>query len=78
MNEMVERVAAAIDCPATASCTPGQRLHSEKCPKCLDMARNAIAAMREPTEAMVKAADGKGIDEDPTVYWTVMIDAALK
>ena len=45
-------------------------------------ARAAIEAMREPTEAMLEAVssfnDIKHIDQDPSYYWPLMIDAALK
>lgn len=48
------------------------------------MARAAIEAMREPTDAMT-GAEGVGwardgsahIDRDPREYWPLMIDAAL-
>lgn len=41
----------------------------------LGLARRIIAAMREPTEAMLKAAKTEGPDDD---VWRAMIDAALK
>lgn len=45
-------------------------------------ARAAIEAMREPTEVMLEAVssfnDIKHIDQDPSYYWPLMIDAALK
>ena len=52
----------------------------------LRLARAAIAALREPTKAMILAAEqqrdiggdaGPG-DLDPTLAWRAMIDAALK
>lgn len=43
------------------------------------MARAAIAAMREPTDAMIEPVLKPGmIDQDPRDYWPIMIDAALK
>jgi hypothetical protein len=43
------------------------------------MARSAIAAMREPTDAMYDAVHKDGmIDQDPSFYWPIMIDEALK
>lgn len=51
MNEMVERVAKAIHAAQYA------RIHDEALGLTdLDVARSAIAAMREPTEAMLDAA----------------------
>lgn len=50
-----------------------------------EMARGAIAAMREPTEAMVDAGRAKDDRTTPyvqaeecEVHWCAMIDAALK
>lgn len=40
-------------------------------------ARAAISAMREPTEAMLKAADGHWFEGHPRDCWQAMIDAAL-
>jgi hypothetical protein len=67
MNEMIERVAAAIDGLIREPCTL----------TCGQIARVAIEAMREPTEAMKKAACDQ---YDPLGYrvWPWMIDAALK
>jgi hypothetical protein len=79
MTDIVERVARAIRrqkfertgrlrCLDETSVTPEE----------LGEARAAIAAMRDPTDAMVDAAyafsSGEGI---PETMWTVMIDAAL-
>jgi len=86
MSEMVERVATAIakqegciwdpipDCPACQKNHPA-------C--CLNAARAAIAAMREPTAAMCKVFDlaYPQYDDPPTTgetYWDLGIDAALK
>ena len=72
MSEMVRRVAWAI-------CAPNGGLGCcGECGAIVERARAAIAAMREPTEAMVSAADAVGIDSDPTEYWPAMIDEALK
>ncbi len=47
-----------------------------------DLAKAAIAAMREPSEGMIKAsnlAEGSGnLDTDATNIYQAMIDAALK
>lgn len=44
-----------------------------------DLARAAIAAMREPSESMVQAARTSApFDRDVTETWPLMIDAALK
>ena len=71
MTEMIERVARAI-----AQCLnePGQCSYS-------DIARAAIEAMREPTEAMIKeGAYGSGEDSAGVACgaWKAMIDEALK
>ncbi len=68
MSEMVERVAKAIANNSNLyGCDPK------------NIARAAIEAMREPTEAMEKAVSGdEHIDQDPRYYWPLMIDAALK
>lgn len=74
MSEMVEQVAKAIwelwsnidgvyDQPAWADL-------KEK-DKCLDLARAAIEAMREPTKAMRLLGNDREI-------WRAMIDAALR
>ena len=71
MSEMVERVAKALAReydrdPETDNVGLGTQLSTA-------MARAAIAAMREPTEAMLYA----GWQEDSSI-WRAMIDAALK
>ncbi len=43
-----------------------------------NMARAAIAAMREPTETMLKAAQERKGQQSYTDIWHDMIDAALK
>jgi len=74
MGEMVERVAKAL-----------QEAHGPNLPSPYEaMARAAISAMREPTEAMVYASpeEGTGWNEAArgyaATYWSAMIDAALK
>lgn len=44
------------------------------------MARAAIAALREPTEAMISEGycEAGGTDADPEKVWKFMIDQALK
>ena len=41
------------------------------------LARAAIEAMREPTEAMIAADQGQA-DEDAIASWQAMIDAAIE
>ena len=75
MNEMVERVARAIE--ADSNYVISQH-HSKA------LARAAIAAMREPTASMIDAAWEPGPrpvdfgDYDPQGIYQAMIDAALK
>lgn len=75
-NEMIERVAKAM---MEASTTVGHSSWS-------DIARAAIEAMREPTEAMIEHADANafgGVAPGEPLYhgakntWQHMIDAAL-
>lgn len=77
MSEMVERVAAAIDdkleeCHVVLNFSQAQSI-----------ARAAIAAMREPTQAMIEAGAISGAAE-PIEHsnfadaWRNMIDTALK
>lgn len=70
MSEMVERVANVLMREGIGFTATKDDAEA--------MARAAIASMREPTEAMVKA----GFDEDnlyrhPSESWPAMIDAAL-
>ena len=71
-SEMVERVATAI---RTMQTRPGGYTDVE------DVARVAIAAMREPTEAMEAAGDDKAegwMSAAPAgPVWRAMCDAAL-
>lgn len=79
MSEMVERVAGAIY-DAAGDCDQEMNLAAARA-----LARAAIAAMREPTEAM-KAAGGFAYMERGGMnardgsddIWRAMIDAALK
>ena len=77
MSEMVERVAREIgrvmvlNFPATEHLTSGivER----------EIARAAIAAMREPTALMVERGRDAKDDESTTIeIWQIMIDGALK
>lgn len=89
MSEMIERVAQAIDpLPWTDLARDHWRKGGVEEGKeaARAKARAAIEAMREPTEAMVKAGtigwdpmDGSGVRPvfDPTKPYEAMIDAAL-
>ena len=77
MSDMVERVARAL---RECDCDP---MHNDE--DYANMAYAAIAAMREPTEAMIaKSLDGKAGDylgvgpKVVTAVWQAMIDAALE
>ena len=92
MSEMIERVAEAIGCIDADRCTRQRTAPSKRtkwqmkpCDLCMDAARNAIEAMREPTEAMLDAAwrlpdDGPAIIYKSAIEekWREMIGAALK
>lgn len=78
MSEMVERVARAIsaehirlDGMTWEQCHPKYQEDRRR------MARAAIAAMREPTQAMI-LGDNKHDDYDPKYVWQLMIDEALR
>lgn len=73
MSEMVERVIAAM-VATECDCASWARGPLE------EIARAAIAAMREPTKAMLKASGAEGLLEEDHVEmtWDSMIDAALK
>jgi hypothetical protein len=66
MSEMVERIAASIKTKAWSLDLP---LRDEEC---ADLARAAIAAMREPTDTV------KSLFSDGHLVWNAMIDEALK
>lgn len=92
MSEMIERVAEAIGCIDADRCTRQRTVPSKRtkwqmkpCDLCMDAARDAIEAMREPTEAMLDAAwrlpdDGPAIIYKSAIEekWREMIEAALK
>lgn len=57
--------------------------------ECIDIARAAVEAMREPTAAMIKAGNATGMficgdedvhesDREPKGVWQAMIDDVLK
>lgn len=69
MSEMVERVAAAIRDHRS------DEPHADRKRACRELARAAIAAMREPTEVMYIYAYVN--DSTAMATWTEMIDAAL-
>ena len=94
MSDMVEKVARAIDPEAfdlprdTRGAAQKWRLRTAKARK---LARAAIEAMREPTEAMCRTGesskgasspeswvDGSYTPENVELIWKDMIDAALK
>ena len=77
MSEMVDRVAMAVHDAL------GNPEDIEAKAGCLEIARAVIAAMREPTEAMVMSAPfsydfGEGDKWSVRVLWRRMIDEALK
>lgn len=84
-SEMVERVAGALHAAHAEVGWP-----ADECETCDKLARAAIEAMREPTEAMIRAGEpvvydcyslepGEGLDENPALpTWQAMIDAALQ
>lgn len=86
-NEMIERVARALVL-SEFGCDPGTKARDGR-PLWefhVGKARAAIAAMREPTEAMKEAPDNAGIADDDEYsigefyaeqIWQAMIDAAL-
>ena len=79
MSEMVERVARAIDQSLGALIDlDGGRLQGELDLRLALAARAAIAAMREPTEAMLYACTREQADFKTGIGWQVMIDEALK
>lgn len=73
MSEMVERVAQAI---YEARNGVGTYSGGEVVRWTQDAARAAIAAMREPTEAMREAVNGFGSDD--LELYQLLIDAALE
>ena len=76
MSLMVERVACALYENQT-----GGVWRSNGCitRPYLEMARVAMAAMRNPTIPMLNhVRGGMTPDQDPKVYWQAMIDEAMK
>ena len=84
MNEMVERVAQAIQDKLIADDEPLAywTMPARSCfPGYLDLkklAEAAIAAMREPTQAMENAGNDYDCTPLAVDVWRDMIDAALK
>jgi hypothetical protein len=78
MSEMVERVARAIYAAGKDDYAwPWDELNETRKEGVRDVARAAIAAMREPTEAMLQA--GSDIAHVVTLDdWEYMIDEALE
>lgn len=74
-DEYVERVAKAMEAKrAELIAQPLSRVWG-------DLAKAAIKAMREPTEAMLVAGgenNSTGDYPQPSVSWPAMIDAAMK
>jgi len=72
MPPMRQAVMSMIERVAEALCSAHNDQH---CPSGVyyDMARAAIAAMREPTHEMMMAADS----EEDRRTWEIMVDAAL-
>ncbi len=85
MSEMVKRVALVLcksdgDCRCASSGGTSSICHVAEFN---DAARAAIKAMREPTEAMLRADMHLGgydglFEAEPDEIWRAMIDAALK
>lgn len=78
---MIERVARAIHLAyrergvTLQSWARTDRFQKEEA---REVARDAIAAMRMPSEAMAQAADRRPNHYGPRETWVQMIDAALK
>ena len=91
-ESMVERVARALadlESRQSGVCIKGPDEHLAAVtkmasnPERIERARAAIAAMREPTEAMMRAGvaqdpDYPGEYAAPEEYWRAMIDEALR
>lgn len=77
MSEMADRVKGAMVLAARAHNMPFALSDADASA----LARAAIEAMREPTDAMCRANSedgGAGADEHVRQDWRAMIDAALK
>lgn len=82
MNSMIDRVATAICEAEIGGKLPNslEALEFNTIEHWRSLARAAIKAMREPTSPMLDAVSGFRpgmIDQDPSFYWPLMIDAAL-
>lgn len=85
MSEIVDRVAQSL-CLGMYGHTQYSKLHADSKEELRISARAAIEAMREPTEAMVRAAGGPCVNleradnplYEPQLVWEDMIDEALK
>lgn len=79
MNEMVERVARAI---AGADRNQWDHMFAPRKAMFVCFARAAMAAMREPTEAMIDSGMNTGYapacDLEVDAHWRAMIDEALR
>lgn len=81
MSEIIERAARAMhdyNCLAVPSLGAWDTLPEDYREQYLGRARAAIAAMREPTEAMADAGRWDAEDDGPFPCWRAMIDEALK
>lgn len=78
MSEMVDRVAGAIAAAAADLTKDGPADPKDVGSNITKLARDAIEAMREPTEAMIEAAPYDTLDFEPDTIWSAMIDEALK
>ena len=79
MNEKLEQVARGIHLRrANSRHTKWEDCSEEYRTGTMRDAHAAIEAMREPTDAMIAAAQAVGIDQDPRDYWPAMVDEALK
>jgi hypothetical protein len=80
MTEMIERVARAIRAETRGIPDDGSPIVGDGADYVgiyTDVARAAIAAMREPTDRMVTAATVPGnIPYFPRMTWTLMIESA--
>ena len=77
MNEMVEKVARAIDPNAWNDWYYPEKQRADWQSFARNRARAAIAAMREPTKAMFEAVATEGYSDDAIPGWDIMINAAL-
>jgi hypothetical protein len=85
MSEMVERVARAIYKASCDEAYDGERyipawdrMNASSKEVYLGFARAAIAAMREPTAAMVITGSNGNYPDDIAAIWQDMIDEALR